>query len=137
MRANYHRYADTLFKRVKRAAAQRKTTFRALVVDALERSLAETPQHFELEDAALGSRSPDDRVGKDAINQAIDKQRQQGSGNDRPHQHSGACAPRGRSLQDARIAACCLDHGVTGLWTVDRDFGCFPSLKTKNPLNAS
>ncbi len=42
----------------------------------------------------------------------------------------------GPLIHDARIAACCLDNGVTELWTVDRDFSRFPQLKTKNPLNA-
>ena len=35
---------------------------------------------------------------------------------------------------DARIAATCLAHGVRELWTADRDFGRFPSLRTRNPL---
>jgi uncharacterized protein len=41
---------------------------------------------------------------------------------------------RGAMVHDARIAAICLDHGVSELWTSDRDFGRFPSLKTRNPL---
>jgi uncharacterized protein len=40
----------------------------------------------------------------------------------------------GARVHDARIAACCLHHGVTELWTVDRDFSRFPALKTRNPL---
>jgi hypothetical protein len=40
----------------------------------------------------------------------------------------------GAMIHDARIAAICLDHGVSELWTADRDFGRFPSLKTRNPL---
>lgn len=35
---------------------------------------------------------------------------------------------------DARIAATCVAHGVSELWTVDHDFGRFPSLRTRNPL---
>ncbi len=35
---------------------------------------------------------------------------------------------------DARIAAVCLRHGVTELWTADRDFLKFPALRVKNPL---
>jgi toxin-antitoxin system PIN domain toxin len=42
----------------------------------------------------------------------------------------------GRRVHDARIAAICLDHGVRELWTVDRDFGRFPELRTRNPLVA-
>ena len=37
-------------------------------------------------------------------------------------------------IHDARIAAICLQHGVTELWTADRDFSRFPRLKTRNPL---
>jgi uncharacterized protein len=32
------------------------------------------------------------------------------------------------------IAAICLAHGVEVLWTADRDFSYFPSLKTENPF---
>jgi uncharacterized protein len=41
---------------------------------------------------------------------------------------------RGPAIHDARIAAICLEHGVRELWTADRDFARFPSLKTRNPL---
>ena len=40
----------------------------------------------------------------------------------------------GGKIHDARIAAICLQHGVTELWTADRDFTRFPKLKTRNPL---
>lgn len=42
----------------------------------------------------------------------------------------------GQRVHDARIAAICVDHGVRELWTVDRDFGRFPELRTRNPLVA-
>lgn len=41
---------------------------------------------------------------------------------------------RGGRAHDARVAAVCLAHGVTELWTADRDFGRFPHLRTRNPL---
>jgi uncharacterized protein len=41
---------------------------------------------------------------------------------------------RGAAIHDARIAAICLEHGVSELWTADRDFARFPSLRTRNPL---
>ena len=41
---------------------------------------------------------------------------------------------RGAAVHDARIAAICVEHGVRELWTADRDFSRFPSLKTRNPL---
>jgi uncharacterized protein len=40
----------------------------------------------------------------------------------------------GPRIHDTRIAAICLQHGVTELWTADRDFSRFPKLKTRNPL---
>lgn len=40
----------------------------------------------------------------------------------------------GPKIHDARIAAICVHHGVRELWTADRDFSRFESLKTKNPL---
>ncbi len=45
-----------------------------------------------------------------------------------------AARVRGTRIHDARIAALCLHHGVTELWTADRDFSIFPQLKTRNPL---
>lgn len=40
----------------------------------------------------------------------------------------------GALVFDARIAATCLAHGVSELWTADHDFGRFPRLSTRNPL---
>lgn len=40
----------------------------------------------------------------------------------------------GGQVHDARIAAICQQHGVSELWTADRDFSRFPALKTRNPL---
>lgn len=42
----------------------------------------------------------------------------------------------GPRIHDAKIAAICLQHGVSELWTADRDFSRFPKLKTRNPLVA-
>ena len=45
---------------------------------------------------------------------------------------------RGRAagplVHDARVAAICSAHGVTELWTADRDFSRFPGLVVRNPL---
>ena len=41
---------------------------------------------------------------------------------------------KGARIHDARVAALCLHHGITELWTADRDFSPFPRLKTRNPL---
>jgi hypothetical protein len=40
----------------------------------------------------------------------------------------------GSMIHDARIAALCIQNGVTELLTADRDFGRFNDLKTRNPL---
>lgn len=49
----------------------------------------------------------------------------------------GASQVSGPKVHDARIAALCLAHGVSSLWTADRDFSYFPALSTSNPLSAS
>ena len=41
---------------------------------------------------------------------------------------------KGPRIHDARIAALCLHHGVSELWSADRDFSGFPQLKVCNPL---
>jgi toxin-antitoxin system PIN domain toxin len=41
---------------------------------------------------------------------------------------------QGAAVHDARIAAVCIAHGVTELWSADRDFARFPALKTHNPV---
>ena len=43
----------------------------------------------------------------------------------------------GGAIHDAKIAAICLSHHVSELWTADRDFQKFPDLRTRNPLVAS
>ena len=42
----------------------------------------------------------------------------------------------GPKVHDARVAAICLQHGVSELWTIDRDFSRFPGLKVRNPLKS-
>lgn len=41
---------------------------------------------------------------------------------------------QGGTIHDARIAAICTYHGVSELWSADRDFSRFPGLNTRNPL---
>jgi toxin-antitoxin system PIN domain toxin len=43
---------------------------------------------------------------------------------------------KGGRIRDARIAALCLHHGVSELWSADRDFSMFSQLKVRNPLEA-
>jgi hypothetical protein len=40
----------------------------------------------------------------------------------------------GPRVHDARVAAICRAHGVTQIWTADRDFGRFSDLVTRNPI---
>ena len=40
----------------------------------------------------------------------------------------------GGALHDAKIAALCLDHGISELITADRDFSRFPDLRVRNPF---
>lgn len=47
---------------------------------------------------------------------------------------STAARLKGPRIHDARIAALCLHHGVSELWSADRDFSAFPQLKVRNPL---
>jgi hypothetical protein len=66
---------DCLIKRVKKVAAERHTTLRVLMIDALERSLnaPETPA-FTLRDASAGRSAY--TVNNDQINLAINEQRE-------------------------------------------------------------
>lgn len=41
---------------------------------------------------------------------------------------------KGPRIHDARVAALCLHHGVSELWSADRDFSAFPQLKVRNPM---
>jgi toxin-antitoxin system PIN domain toxin len=57
------------------------------------------------------------------------------------HEHWGELRARlaaskvaGPQVHDARIAALCGPHGVTELWSADRDFSRFPDLAMRNPL---
>jgi toxin-antitoxin system PIN domain toxin len=40
----------------------------------------------------------------------------------------------GPVVHDARIAALCRIHGISELWSADRDFSRFPDLTVRNPL---
>ncbi len=40
----------------------------------------------------------------------------------------------GSRIHDARIAALCIQHGISELWSADRDFSRFAELVVVNPL---
>jgi hypothetical protein len=46
----------------------------------------------------------------------------------------GQARVSGPRVHDARIAALCISHAVAELWSADRDFSMFPSLRVRNPL---
>jgi toxin-antitoxin system PIN domain toxin len=50
------------------------------------------------------------------------------------HDLLAASRVAGPRVHDARIAALCHHHGVTELWTADRDFSRFAGLRFRNPL---
>ena len=68
---------DSLLRRVKTCLAERKVTFRALVISALEQSLREESRPFELRDASVGEPARKS-VSSEDINRAIDEQRNSG-----------------------------------------------------------
>jgi len=68
---------DSLLRRAKNQMHKQNTTFRALVITALEKMLSQgEAKDFRLCDAAVGKRGKK-AVSAEAINQTIDKQRNQ------------------------------------------------------------
>jgi len=65
---------DSLMDRAKRCMIERKMTFRALVISALEQAVDEEAEPFVLQDASAGA-SGKVPVSCEAINRAIDNQR--------------------------------------------------------------
>lgn len=43
----------------------------------------------------------------------------------------------GNLVHDAHIAALAVEHGVSELWTLDRDFARFPGLRARNPFRSA
>jgi predicted nucleic acid-binding protein len=43
----------------------------------------------------------------------------------------------GNLAHDAHIAALITEHGVSELWTADRDFARFPGIRERNPFNTT
>jgi len=67
---------DKLMYKVKQVIAKRNTTFRALVIDALENSLNEEKAPFVLRDASAGYNvNGKGKVSSETINNAIDENR--------------------------------------------------------------
>ena len=66
---------DALLARIKSRLHEQNITFRALVISALEQSLKEDTQPFQLRDASVGNPSQHP-VSADEINRMIDAQRE-------------------------------------------------------------
>ena len=82
-----------------------------------------TPMALALEQAQAWSRSPSvSIIGETAVHLAT------------LSAIVSAAKLAGPKIHDAKIAAICLQHGVSELWTADRDLSRFPALKTRNPL---
>ncbi|MGJ3243734.1 MAG: hypothetical protein ACFE0O_12400 [Opitutales bacterium] len=68
---------DPLFRQAKRLAAERGTTVRSLIIEALRMSLDERQApDFQLRDASFGDQNQS--VSADTINTAIDESRESG-----------------------------------------------------------
>jgi hypothetical protein len=67
---------DDLLKRVRPLLAERNMTFRALVIDAVERAIQVPAVAFRLRDASAGHAGVETAVSTEAINQAIDAARE-------------------------------------------------------------
>jgi len=67
---------DDLLKRVKPFLAERKMTFRALVIDAVERAIEVPAASFRLRDASAGHAGDGTAVSSEAINRAINEGRE-------------------------------------------------------------
>ncbi len=67
---------DDLLKRARPLLAERKMTFRALVIDAVERAIEAPSVSFTLRDAAAGYPGDDGGVSSESINRAIDQARE-------------------------------------------------------------
>jgi len=65
---------DDLLRRIRPLLAERKMTFRALVIDALDRVIETRPVSFRLRDASVGEDNA--RVSSEVINRAIDTARE-------------------------------------------------------------
>lgn len=68
---------DALYRRTKAVCAHRKTTYRDLLIGAVEKELAGPRGTFTLRDASAGySATPSRALPSDAINAAIDSLRE-------------------------------------------------------------
>lgn len=68
---------DSLLKRLRPILAERNMTLRSFVIDSIEQAMRVEPTAFRLRDASAGyDPQPGESVSSEAINRAIDNQRQ-------------------------------------------------------------
>ena len=67
---------DDLLKRVRPLLTERKMTFRALVIDAVERAIEVPAVSFRLRDASAGQAGDGTVVSSEAINRTIHEARE-------------------------------------------------------------
>lgn len=67
---------DSLLDRVKQVLQKRKTTFRSVVISALERALEEESAPFTLRDASVEGDPNGKKVSTEDINRHIDESRE-------------------------------------------------------------
>jgi hypothetical protein len=67
---------DVILQKAKRLAAERKTSVRALIIEALQASFNQRRVKFTLRDASFGDGGAGEQVSMAAINEAIDASRE-------------------------------------------------------------
>jgi len=129
---------DSLIKEARKLAAEEQTTLKALMEEGLRRIISEHRRRggFKLRKATFGGKGFHNHLkgaawlespGLLLLSESEDYWQQL-----RSFLKSGRVC--GLQVHDARIAALCRYHGVTELWTADRDFGRFPHQKVRNLL---
>ena len=136
--------ADDLFERAQRVARKKKTTFRSLTEQGLRLVLKELqvkPRELPPLVTHPGIYTPASTLSEslgfvDALlaSPQLHLLAESPGYFEKPREVSVAARLRGPRIHDARIAALCLHHGASELWSVDRDFPAFPHLKARNPL---
>lgn len=118
---------DSLLEEARKLASQEGTTVRALVETGLRQVLSERKKRGRFKLGRHLSRALDSNPASPTL-----------PGSELERCPTSTTLEQGKlsglQVHDARVAALCLHHGVSELWTVDRHFGRFPNLTVRNPL---
>ncbi|HEX3336424.1 MAG TPA: hypothetical protein VHS54_08180 [Jatrophihabitans sp.] len=121
---------EPLLRDVQKLARERNTTTESLVEQALRKLLAERAQ-----DRRRSKPRPDTGLAGIAVAAVAERGWPRLTRNYRTVRTLLTNATvRGPMVHDARLAAIRLDHGMTELLTMDRDFSRFPLLRTRSLL---